>query len=152
METTTTILEVQISMLDAVQRAVKEMWRVCKDLTNGDLQMASANDTIHFLHEEAGEVVKCAMAMGLMGDKTYVRSEATESKDFNWETLLEEIGDTILMALTLAQAFDVRASTCLDLSIHKFYARAERRHRDNLHVPYGPISAHPNTLIGDERP
>ncbi len=111
--------------LEFVQEAVREMWKRCAELTDGRLQRASPNDTVHFLHEEAGEVVKCAMAMGLMGDKSYVRSAEVQATVYTWEDLLGEIGDVLLMAITLAEAFDVNAGVCLQMSLDKFYARAQ---------------------------
>ncbi len=64
------------------------------------------------------------MRMGLVGDKPYVRSSETMAAEYNWQTLIGEIGDVLLMALTLAVAFDVNASVCLNATMEKFYARA----------------------------
>lgn len=110
--------------LNLAQSFVLKMWEECETLSKGEVKRASANDTIHFIHEEASEVVKCAMHMGLMGDKTYYRSEDARATKYTWEKLLGEIGDVLLMAITLAEAFDVNASVCLQLALDKFYARA----------------------------
>ncbi|NIN65293.1 MAG: hypothetical protein GTO63_11465, partial [Anaerolineae bacterium] len=79
------------TFLDRAQAEVAEMWEECSNLS--DVQMASANDTIHFLHEEAGEVVKCAMHLGLIGDKTYFRSNKVRETVYTWKDLIGEIGD-----------------------------------------------------------
>jgi NTP pyrophosphatase (non-canonical NTP hydrolase) len=102
--------------------AVAEMWRDCAVLSS--VQRASAEDTCHFLHEETSEVVKCAMHMGMMGDKTYHRSEDARNTEYNWKKLIAEVGDVLLMALTLAEALDIDPSVCLQTALDKFYARA----------------------------
>jgi NTP pyrophosphatase (non-canonical NTP hydrolase) len=112
-------------MLDAAAREVAKMWKECAELS--DVQRASAEDTIHFIHEEASEVVKCAMHMGLMGDKEYYRSDDARAMVYTWENLIAEVGDVILMALTLAEALDVKASVCLQSALDKFYARARAK-------------------------
>lgn len=102
--------------------AVQRMWRDVAEVS--DIRRASANDTIHFLHEEAGEVVKAAMKLGLMGDKDYVRSAEVEAREYTYKDLIVEVGDVLLMALTLAESFDLDPSVCLAESLCKFYARA----------------------------
>lgn len=109
---------------------VTKMW---DDIEPSGIHRADANDTIHFLHEEACEVAKVAMRLGLIGSQEYVRSEEVMARVYTTEDLIMEVGDVLLMALTLARAFDLNASKCLGASIDKFYRRAGVRYLEDQH-------------------
>lgn len=107
--------------LDAAAAKVAQMWR---EVAPSGIHRADANNTIHFVHEEASEVAKVAMKLGIITRQEFVRSEETESKEYTYADLVMEVGDVLLMALTLAQAFGLNPSVCLAETLRKFYDRA----------------------------
>lgn len=116
---------VSADMLTQAADAVKHMWEKCSELSSR-VHAPAAEDAVHFLHEELCEVVKCGMAMGLMGRKDYSRSDEAEAQKWDWKRMIGEVGDVLLMAMSLAQGLDVDPSVCLQESIDKFYVRARR--------------------------
>lgn len=116
------VVDTNDHVLDEAREAVARMWYTVEHTS--DIRRADANDTIHFVHEEASEVTKVAMKLGLLGRHDYVRSARVQATEYSIADLIAEVGDVLLMALTLAQAFDLDPGVCLNESLNKFYARA----------------------------